>query len=214
MNRNAPPLANDLNGLFLQSKQCIGRYDFQGAVDVLHRAHRLEPANDKILVDLGSACAKSYDFVAAQRWFDEAVRVSPTRGAVLNAAGHGWLEVRNYEAAQGCFERVLQEEQVPLVTFIRLSEIYIRRRRLEEAAQMAERALRLYGPVDGALLARANVHRQMGQSTGRKGCLERLWRNPRVIPRCALLPGTSWRRCTITTGTMTRPCPRCLKPRR
>jgi tetratricopeptide (TPR) repeat protein len=160
LNRSVP---NDLGGLFAQYKNCVARYDFQGAIEALQRAHKLDPANDKILVDLGSACAKAYDFAAAQRWFDEAVHASPTPVSALNAVGHAWLEVRNFEAAQTCFERLLQEKQAPVVALIRLSEIYTRRRRLEDAAQIAERALRLYGPEDGVLLARGNVHRQMGQ---------------------------------------------------
>ena len=77
--------------------------------------------------------------------------------------GHAWLEVRNFEAAQACFERLCQDNQAPAVALIRLSEIYIRRRRLEDAAQIAERALSVYGPEDGVLLARGNVHRQIGQ---------------------------------------------------
>ena len=160
LNRNVP---SDLGGLFAQYQNCVARYDFQGAIEALQRAHRLDPANDKILVDLGSACAKAYDFAAAQRWFDEAIRVSPTPIPALNAVGHAWLEVRNFEAAQACFERLLHEKQAPVVALIRLSEIYTRRRRLEDAAQIAERALRLFGPEDSVLLARGNVHRQMGQ---------------------------------------------------
>jgi tetratricopeptide (TPR) repeat protein len=163
LHRNPPILPNDLGALFAESKNCLSRYDFQGAVEVLQRAHKLEPANDKILVDLGAACAKAYDFAAAQRWFDEAVRISPTPIPALNAVGHAWLEVRNFEAAQSCFERILQQKQVPLVTYVRLSEIYTRLRRLEDAARASELALRCYGPEDSALLARANVHRQMGQ---------------------------------------------------
>jgi tetratricopeptide (TPR) repeat protein len=163
MNRHAPVLSNNLEALFVESKKCIARYDFAGAVEVLQRAHKLEPANDKILVDLGSARAKAYDFAAAQRWFDEAVRISPTPVPALNAIGHAWLEVRNYEAAQACFERILQQAQAPLLAFVRLTEIYIRRRRLEDAAQIAERALHLFGPEDAVLLARGNAHRQMGQ---------------------------------------------------
>ena len=161
-NRNAS-LPNNLAGLFVQHRNCLTRYDFQGAIEALQRAHKLEPANDKILVDLGSAHARAYDFTEARRCFEEAVRMSPTPIPALNAAGHAWLEVRNFEAAQNCFERILTQNQVPLVTFVRLCEIYIRLRRLEDAAHIIERGLRSYGPADAALLARANVHRQMGQ---------------------------------------------------
>ncbi len=155
---------------------------------MLQRAHKLDPANDKILVDLGSACAKAYDFAAAQRWFDEAVRVSTTPVPALTAVGHAWLEVRNFEAAQACFERLLQEKQVPLVTFIRLSEIYIRRRRLEDAAQMTDRALRLYGPVDGVVAgARQRPPADGAVGPGGEG-VSHLTARTNGDPRCAPSP--------------------------
>lgn len=158
LSRSAP---NGLGGLFAESRNCINRYDFQGATEMLKRAHKLDPTNDKILVDLGSACAKAYDFAAAQRWFDEAVRVSTTPLAVFTAVGHAWLEVRNYEAALKAFEAILQHKQVPLITFVRLSELYTRMRRLDDAAQITERAMRYYGPEDGAVLARGAFLRHM-----------------------------------------------------
>ncbi|PYJ05046.1 MAG: hypothetical protein DME25_09135 [Verrucomicrobia bacterium] len=161
--RSPSILPSDLGALFVHSRNCLTRYDFQGAVEALQRAHKLEPANDKILVDLGAACAKAYDFAAAHGWFEEAVRISATPAAALIAVGHAWLEVRNFEAAQVCFERILQEKQAPLVASIRLSEIYTRMRRLEDAERVSELALRTYGPVEGAVSARAHVHRQMGQ---------------------------------------------------
>ncbi|MDQ6631913.1 MAG: sulfotransferase, partial [Verrucomicrobiota bacterium] len=126
----------------------------------MHRARRLHSI-DKVLVKLGSAYSHAYDFPEAERWFEEGVRVSPTKVGALNAVGHHWLEVRNFEAARNCFERVLPQNPVPIVTFVRLSEIYLRLRRPAEALEMAERALKLYGPHEGALLMRAKIYRQM-----------------------------------------------------
>ena len=39
LNRNLP---SDLGGLFAQYKNCVARYDFQGAIEALQRAHRLD----------------------------------------------------------------------------------------------------------------------------------------------------------------------------
>ena len=189
MNRHAPVLSNDLAALFRESQKCVARYDFAGAVEVLQRARKLDPANDKILVDLGSACAKAYDFAAAQRWFDEAVRISPTPIPALNAIGHAWLEVRNYAAAQAAFERILREQQVPLLAFVRLSEIYIRRRRLDDADQITDRALRLYGPEDAVVLARGNAHRQLGQLDLAEKLYHVLVARPNADPRVRAFAG-------------------------
>jgi tetratricopeptide (TPR) repeat protein len=151
---------NSLPALHAETKQCIARYDFQGVVQVLQRAHKLDPNNDRILAELGSAHAKAYDFAAAEQSFEQALRVSKARPDALLAIGHYWLEVRHYEAAQKYFEQILKESRIPILTFVRLGEIYIRMRRLDAAAAIADRALRLYPGNEGALVLRAKVHRE------------------------------------------------------
>ncbi|MDB6124566.1 MAG: Sulfotransferase, partial [Pedosphaera sp.] len=49
--QSIPPTG--LDGLHDEAKKCTYRYDFDGAAQILQRAHKLEPTNDKILVDLG-----------------------------------------------------------------------------------------------------------------------------------------------------------------
>ncbi len=178
-----------MEALFLESQKCIVRYDFARAIEVPQRAHKLARANDRVLLDLGSACVKAYDFSTAKGWFDEALRTSPTPIPALNAMGHAWLEVRNYEAAQAAFERALQEEKVPLIIYVRLSEIYIRHRRLEDAAQITDRALRLDGPEDAILLARGNAHRQMGQFDLAEKLFHVLLARPNGDPRVRAFAG-------------------------
>jgi tetratricopeptide (TPR) repeat protein len=154
---------NNLDSLFAEMQKRAFCYDFDGAIQVLQRAHKVDPSNEKIMVDLGGAYAKAYDFSSADEWFQKAIRVSKTRIEALNAVGHQWMDVRHFEAAQKCFERILQEGNVPMATFARLVEIYIRVRRLDDAVQMADRALHTYGPHEAVLLMRARIHRQRGE---------------------------------------------------
>ncbi|EEF59639.1 tetratricopeptide repeat-containing sulfotransferase family protein [Pedosphaera parvula] len=154
---------NSLSALHTQTKQCIARYDYPGAIQVLQRAHKLDPDNDRILADLGSAQAKAYDFAAAEQSFEHAVRISRMKPDALLAVGHYWLEVRHYEAAIKYFQQILKESRIPVLTFVRLGEIFIRMRRLDDAVAIAERALRLYSQNESALLLRAKVHREQKQ---------------------------------------------------
>ena len=154
-----------LAAILAEADQYMFRYDFQGAAQFLERARRVEPDNDQLLVKLGAAYAKGYDFSSAERSFEEGIRVSTQKTDALMAAGHHWLEVRHFEAAKHCFERILQksDHEVPCVTFIRLADIYVRMRRLDDAVKIADRALKIYRSHEGALLARAKVHAQMKQ---------------------------------------------------
>lgn len=153
----------DLDALFAEKQKRVFCYDFDGAVEVLQRAHKVDPTNEKILVDLGGAQAKAYDFPAADRSFEQAIQISKQKIEALNASAHQWLDVRHYDAARNYFEQILRQGPVPILTLMRLAEIYIRMRRLDDAAEMADRALQMFGPHEGTLLIRAKVHRQRGE---------------------------------------------------
>ncbi|MDB6024108.1 MAG: Sulfotransferase, partial [Verrucomicrobiales bacterium] len=153
----------DAPALFAEAKNCTLRYDYQGAAEILMRVRKLEPTNDKVLVELGSAYAKAYDFASAHRYFEEGIRISQTKAEAIIAVGHHWLEVRNFEVAKGYFDKLLQERQIPLGAFVRLIELLIRTRRLDDAMHMTQWALEIYKNNDVVWLARGRVHRQLKQ---------------------------------------------------
>ena len=147
--------------LFDEMQKRVFRYDFRGAVEVLQKAHRLNPTNDKILVDLGAMQGKAYDIPAAEATYDRAISISRSPAQAINTIGHCWLELRKYEAAKKCYERILDNRDTPMLAFIRLAEIYIRLRKLEEAFEITERAWKIYGSHEGILVTRARILREM-----------------------------------------------------
>lgn len=149
--------------MFSDAKQCLARGDYQQAIQILQRAHGIDPANEKILIELGFAYGMSYDFSTAERHFENAVAIAPSKTHALIAVGHRWMDARHFAASAKTFERALQQGDAPMVVFVRLVELYIRLRRLEEAAAIAERAMSTDAAHEGALLSRAKVHRQMRQ---------------------------------------------------
>jgi tetratricopeptide (TPR) repeat protein len=172
----------DLDALFAEAEKCTTRYDLDGAIGYLQRMHKLEPTSDRILVRLGTAHANAYDFPAADQCFEKALSISQTRVEALNAVAHSWLTVRKYEKAKDYFEQILQEKQIPVVVMVRLAEIYIRLRRVEDAGAMAARALQMYrkepGSGEAAWLLAAKVHRQMGNLGEAEKLLRTIVSNP------------------------------------
>jgi Flp pilus assembly protein TadD len=173
----------DAPALYAEAKNCTLRYDYQGAAEILKRVHKLEPTSDKVLVELGAACAKAYDFESARKYFAQGIDISTEKPAAINAVGHHWLEVRNYEEAKTQFDLLLSQPQIPVAAFIRLAEIYVRMRRLNEALDITQWGLQVYGTNDAMWLARARVHRQRKELNEAEKLLKTISQKPGNDPQ-------------------------------
>jgi tetratricopeptide (TPR) repeat protein len=152
-----------LSRMFQAATESWQRCDFQQSMDILERASRLDPGNSGILLDLGGLYGKRYDYTAAERSFEKAVRIAPRKTEALVAAGQQSRDFGNYAMAERYFQRALEQKDVAPKTLVRLAEIYERLRRLTEATDLTDRALRLDGTCASALLLRAKLDRQAGQ---------------------------------------------------
>jgi len=142
---------------------CWGRQDYEQYFELMERASRLDPANYRIVLDLGLAYGMRYDYPAAERCLDKAVRVAPHKAEVLTMAGTHCRNFSRYEMARGYFERAIEQPGVAPDTFVKLAEIYERFRLLEEAAKLVDRALQLDRDCVLALLVRARLDRLAGR---------------------------------------------------
>jgi tetratricopeptide (TPR) repeat protein len=141
------------------------RKEYQQSVEHLERASKLAPENINILLDLGGAHGMCFDYSAADRCFEQACRLAPEprKAEALTAAGIRSLDFGDFEMARGFFERALQSDADSGEILIALAESYERANQLEEAIQMADRALSLKTQYPPALLVRARLARQKGQ---------------------------------------------------
>lgn len=148
------------------------RQDFQGCVDALERASRLDPGNPSLLLDLGHARGSNYDYAGAEEVFGRAIRLSPRKAEVLAAAG---LRARDFgdHAMAGRYYRMASEQKdVTAESLVALAEIAERYSRLDEAAQWIDCALALQPNFPAALLVRARLERQLGRVDEAKKILE------------------------------------------
>ncbi|MDB6111654.1 MAG: Sulfotransferase [Pedosphaera sp.] len=172
-----------LSRMFQAAQESWNRHDYQQSFDIMERASRLDPANHRVLLDLGSAYGIRYDYAAAERCFERAIRVAPHKSDALVMAGTYCRNFNRYELARHYFERAAEQKDASADTFVKLAEIYERFRRLEDAAAMIDRALKLDGTCALALLVRARLARLAGRGED----AERLLR-----PLLALTDQNSW----------------------
>jgi tetratricopeptide (TPR) repeat protein len=154
-----------LSRMFQAATESWQRRDFQQSIEILERASRLDPGNFGILLDLGNFYGNRFDYPAAGRCFEKAVRLAPQKTETLVIAGQLSRDFGNHAMAEGYFRRAMESKADSPEILVKLAEIYERLRRLAEAVELADRALRLDGTHASALLLRAKLYRQAGHSS-------------------------------------------------
>ncbi len=154
-----------LSRMLQDAAQCWQQQDYTQYFELMERACRLDPANCRVLLDLGRAYGKRYDYASAERCFEKAVRVAPKKSDVLAMAGVHSRGFMRYEMARDYFERAIKEKDATPDTFVKLAELYERFRFLNEADQLVERALQLDRDCALAILVRARLDRLAGRLT-------------------------------------------------
>ena len=151
-----------LNRMLQEANEAWGRCDYQQSFELLERASRLDPANTRILMQLGQSYGRRYDYAAAERCFDKAVRVATRKAEALATAGQLCADFASHQLAERYYRQALTQKDAPPETFVRLAELCERLRRTEEAAGLVERALHLDANCALARLTQARLSRQAG----------------------------------------------------
>jgi Tfp pilus assembly protein PilF len=152
-----------LNRRLQEAEAAWGCKDFQLCLDTLESARRLAPANTGILLQLGRIHGLRYDFAAAERCFEKALRVAPRKTEMLAAIANHCQHFRNPELAERHLRQAVAQPDVNPQACVTLAELCERLRRLPEAAQLVERALKLDPSFPAALLVRARLERLAGR---------------------------------------------------
>lgn len=148
------------------------RQDFQGCIDALERASRMDPGNPNLLLNLGHARGSNYDYAGAEEAFERVFRLSPKKAEALAAAGFRARDFGNQAMAERYYRMAAEQKDVTPESLVALAEIAERYSRLEEAAQWIDRALALQPNIPAALLVRARLARQAGQLDEAKRILQ------------------------------------------
>lgn len=163
MKRQSRVSKGSLSRMFQEAAAAWKRQEYQHTIETLERATRLDPANVRILLDLGRAYGLRYDCGAAERCLEKAVRVAPQRAEALAEAGRRCQEFGSYDMAKRYFERAAEQQGVAPSVFVTLAELNERHARLAEATQWVDRALAVDAGHPAALLTRARLSRFGGK---------------------------------------------------
>ncbi|MDB6121720.1 MAG: Sulfotransferase [Pedosphaera sp.] len=149
--------------MFEDAKEASRRQDYQKTIQILEGGSRRDPANTKVLLDLGLVNGMCYNYSAAESWFERAIRVSARRTETLIISGQHCQHFGQHEMAKSYFQRASEQRDAPAEVLVNLAELYERQHQLKTAAELIERAVQLNPACELALLARARMNRQVGQ---------------------------------------------------
>ncbi|HEV2455399.1 MAG TPA: sulfotransferase [Verrucomicrobiae bacterium] len=180
----APPHQNQVHSvvqrLCLEANDAWEQQDYQRSIRLFGQAARKEPLNPTLLLNLALAYGKRYDFPAAERCIEKAVRISKDRAQTLADAGQICLEFANIDMAIHCFQRASRNNDVSIGSLINLADIFIRDKRLHEAAELVERAGTIDGKDPRVHLETAVLRRLRGNADEAESLLRELLADPRA----------------------------------
>lgn len=179
MSRPQPNKPNPaIQRLYREAEEAWGQQDYQKSISLIEQATRKEPYNPILLLDLARACGRRYDFPAAERYIEKAVQISRDRAHTLGEAGRICLEFDDFDMAIGCLERASQKKGVSIGALVTLADIYIRDKRLEEAAGLVARAAQMDRKDPRVLLEEAMLRRLRGNVPEAEPLLRELLATP------------------------------------
>ena len=148
--------------LYREANEAWEQQDYQKSISLFEQATRKEPHNPVLHLNLARAYGKRYNFPAAERCIEKAVQVSNDRAQTLGEAGQVCQEFDNFDMAIACLQRASQKKSVPIGALINLADIYIRDKRLDEAAELVARAAQMDRKDPRVLLEEGTLRRLRG----------------------------------------------------
>jgi tetratricopeptide (TPR) repeat protein len=137
--------------------------DFEQAIETFETASRRDPANHGVLLDLGRAYGLRFNQAAAEKCFEKAIRISPNKTQTLGTIGQICRDFGDQNMAERYLSLAAQQKDITPETLAQLAEVYERLRRMENAYQLVERALKMDPKSAPTLLTSARLRRQSGQ---------------------------------------------------
>src|SRR5882672_819748 len=148
--------------LYRESEEAWAGQDYHKSISLIEQATRKEPYNPSLLLDLARAYGRRYEFAAAERYIEKAVQISTDRAHTLGEAGRICMEFDNLDMAITYLARASQKKGVSVGSLTTLADIYIRDKRLDEAAELVARAAQIDRKEPRVLLEEAVLTRLRG----------------------------------------------------
>ncbi len=166
--------------LYREANEAWEQQDYQKSIGLFEQATHKEPFNPLLLLNLARAHGKRYDYPAAEHCIEKAVQISKDRARTLEEAGQVCLEFDNFDMAISCFQRACEKKGVSIGALINLADIYIRDKRLDEAAELIARAAQMDRKDPRVLFQQAVLRRLQGNNPEAESLLRELVAMPKA----------------------------------
>lgn len=129
----------------------------------MEQATRKEPSNPSLHFNLARAYGLRYDYSAVKSCIEKALQVSQGSVQMLEEAGRICLAFKNLDMMLGYLERASQKKGASILGLTSLADIFILDDRIDEAAEIVERAAQIDRKDPRVLLREAVLNRKRGQ---------------------------------------------------
>ena len=163
METQNPVLSRPRSSTFQEAAESWKRQDYQKTIEILTRASQKQPANPKLLLNLGEAYGLRFDYQNAERCLEKAVTVASNKVETLAEAGRRCLRFQQPGMGNRYFTRAAEHADVSALVLVALAEFEEGHSRAEAALTLLERALDVQPDYPRALLVRARLHRASGE---------------------------------------------------
>jgi tetratricopeptide (TPR) repeat protein len=155
--------SKEIEQLCQEAGEVWKRQDYQKSISLLELAVRKQPSNPNLHLNLARAHGLRYDYSALERCIEKALQVSPGHVQILEEAARVCLAFKNLDLMLGYLERASQKKGVSIVALTSLADIYVMDNRLDEAAEIVERAALMDRKDPRVLLREAVIKRKRGR---------------------------------------------------
>ncbi|HWW02075.1 MAG TPA: sulfotransferase [Candidatus Acidoferrum sp.] len=150
-------------GSFQEAAEAWKRQDYQKTIELLTRASQAQPANSKLLLNLGEAYGLRFEYQEAERCLEKAVTVTSNKVETLAQAGRRCQRFGQPGMGNRYFTRAAEHPDVSAWVLVALAEFEEGHSRAQAALAWLARALGLKPGYPRALLVRARLHRASGE---------------------------------------------------
>src|SRR5260370_19829446 len=148
---------------FQNAAEAWRRRDYSKTIEMLTRASQRDPANSKLLLNLGEAYGLRFEYQEAERCLEKAVTVASNKVETLAEAGRRCVRLAQPGRGTRYFTRAAEHPNVSPRVLVAMAEFEEGRSRAEAALALLERALEVQPGYPRALLVRARLHRAFGE---------------------------------------------------
>jgi tetratricopeptide (TPR) repeat protein len=165
MSRPQPNKPNkDVERLCREASEAWRQQDYPKSISLLELAVRKEPSNPSLQLNLARAHGLRYDYPAVERCLEKALQLSQGSVQMIEEAAGICSTFKDLGPMLSYLERASQKKGVSLGALISLADIYLLDERIDEAAEIIERAARMDAKDPRVLLKQAVLKRQRGQT--------------------------------------------------